>query len=344
MMALATIQLQGSCSTFPSVPSTRSRGSQLKYLVPSVPVHPVGRKDRPISLKCRSCSSGRTHFVLGRTSKTFKISAFKGGSRHDDSGGRANGSKSLKNPVKVSYLQHESEESVVESSKVQNVVPAPYTADDETTTRSLAIQNLFKNWLMLLRTPLGMQPVEGPLEEPSEETSEEPNAVQKNERREIFKAAWCYFMGLDSTIKIPLLMFTPLYLAVNLVYGSEVSKELTPLWILGPLIVALYVKMLRGIGSLYVFSFKQTVRIVKNLPAYYMVVHEYLFRGKLKAAMHKYLWQPLVDIKNMDYKEVTMRILKDFRGWLVEKYLDFVESIWPSYCRTIRFLKRANLI
>ncbi|KAG6388944.1 hypothetical protein SASPL_150381 [Salvia splendens] len=289
--------------------------------------------------------SGGASFILGPKSKISKISTFKGGNRHDDLSGRANdSSKSLKNPLKVSYLQHESEESFVESSKAHNVVPAPYTAEDERKTRSLAIQNLFKNWLMLLRTPLGTQPVERTLEEPSEGISEESNVVQNNERHEVFKAAWCYFLSLDPTIKIPFLMFTPLYLAVNLVYGSEVSKELTPLWILGPLVAALYVKMLRGICSLYVFSFTQTVRIVKNLPAYYMLVYEYLFRGKLKEAMQKYVWQPLVDIKNMDYKEVTKRKLKGFQGWLVEKYQDFVESIWPYYCRTIRFLKRANLI
>lgn len=149
--------------------------------------------------------SGEASFVLGPKSKISKISAFKGGSRHD-SGGRANDSKSLKNPVKVSYLQHESEESVAESSKVKNVVPAPFTAGDETTTRSLAIQKLFKNWLMLLRTPPGTQPVESAPEELSEETSEETTNLQKNERREVLKAAWCYFMGLDPTIKIPLLI------------------------------------------------------------------------------------------------------------------------------------------
>lgn len=343
-MALATVQLRGSYSTSSCLPSARCRGSQLKYLLPSVRVPLVGRKDRLISLKFRSCSSGEASFVLGPKSKICKISAFKGGSRHD-SGGRANDSKSLKNPVKVSYLQHESEESVTESSKVKNVAPAaPYTAGDERTTRSLAIQKLFKKWLMLLQTPPGTQPVERAPEEPSEGTSEETNAVQKNERREVLKAAWCYFMGLDPTIKIPLLIFAPLYLAVNLVYGSEVSKELTPLWIIGPVVAALYVKMLKGIWSLYVFSFMQTVKIVKNLPSYYAVVHEYLFRGKLKEVLQKYLWQPLVDIKNMDYKEVTITKLKDIQGWLVERYLDFVESIWPSYCRTIRFLKRANLI
>ncbi|KAG6390876.1 hypothetical protein SASPL_148621 [Salvia splendens] len=341
-MALATFQLRGSCSSFHCVPSARCRGSQLKYLLPSVPR--VGRKDSLRSLKCRSCSSRGAFFILGPKSKISKISAFKGGNRHDDLSGRANDSKSLKNPLKVSYLQHESEESFVESSKVHNVVPAPYTAEDERTTRSLAIQNLFKNWLVLLRTPLGTQPVERTLEEPSEGTSEESKVVQNNERHEVFKAAWCYFLCLDPTIKIPLLMFTPLYLAVNLLYGSEVSKELTPLWILGPLVASLYVKMLRGICNLYVFSFMQTVRIVKNLPAYFMEVHEYLFRGKLKEAMHEYVWQLLIDIKNMDYKEVIKRKLKGFQGWLVEKYQDFVESIWPYYCRTIRFLKRANLI
>lgn len=167
-----------------------------------------------------------------------------------------------------------------------------------------------------------------------------------------FKPTICSFMMSNVVLKLHIvddlaLYFvcsTPLFLAVNLVYGSEVSKELTPLWILGPLVTALYVKMLQGICSLYVFSFMQTVKIVKNLPAYYMLVHEYLFRGKLKEAIHKYIWQPLVDVKNMDYKEVTKTKLKDFQGWLVEKYLDFVESIWPYYCRTIRFLKRANLI
>lgn len=137
---------------------------------------------------------------------------------------------------------------------------------------------------------------------------------------------------------------TPLYLAVNLLYGSEVSKELTPLWIIGPLIVALYVKMFRAICGLYVFSFMQTVKVVKNLPTYCLLVHEYIFRGKLKEVIRARLWKPLEDMKNTDYKELTRGKLKELQVWFMEKYLDYVESIWPYYCRTIRFLKRANLI
>ncbi|KAL3642333.1 hypothetical protein CASFOL_013148 [Castilleja foliolosa] len=316
-----------SSSTFPSLPSSWSRGS--KTFV------------------------GAFH-VLGPKPK-FKIWAFKGNSRDDScgKGRKANGSKSIKNPVKVSYLQHESEESLGESSKVQNVVPAPYTIADDTTTRSLAIQNLFKKWLMLLRTPSKTESVgeaeaeTETLEEPSPvESSETPqNTLQKQEERgEVLKAVWCYVLGLDATIKIPLLIFAPLYLAVNILCGPKVSRELTPLWILGPLIMALYVKMFRAICGLYVFTFKQTVKIVNNLPAYSLLVHEYIFGGKLKLAMRTYIGQPMADVNNMDYKEASKRKLKDVQGWLFERYLDFIESIWPYYNRIIRFLKRANLI
>ncbi|KAL0421782.1 UNVERIFIED_CONTAM: hypothetical protein Slati_3201100 [Sesamum latifolium] len=132
----------------------------------------------------------------------------------------------------------------------------------------------------------------------------------------------------------------PLYLAVNLVYGSKVSKELTPLWILGPLVIALLHKDFRAICVLYAFSFKQTVKVAKNLPACYLLLHDYIFHGKLKEAMKKHILEPVEDIKNMDYIVVT----KDLQQWFVERYLDFIELIWPFYCRTIKFLKRANLI
>lgn len=129
-----------------------------------------------------------------------------------------------------------------------------------------------------------------------------------------------------------------------MIYGAEVSKELTPLWIFGPLIIALYVKMLRWLSALYVFSFKLTIKLIKNLPTYYAVASNYIKQGKLKEDVRARVWQPVVDIKNLDYKELSRRKLKEFQVWLMERYLDYVESIWPSYCRTIRFLKRANLI
>ncbi|KAL8542677.1 hypothetical protein ACS0TY_003525 [Phlomoides rotata] len=141
-----------------------------------------------------SIDVGTSPLVLGPKSKSFQISAFKGGSQYDYSGVRA----------------------------------------DETTTSSLAIQNLFKNWLMILRTPSQTQAVQKVHEEPSfSETSEMPNNLEK-QSDEILKAVWRYFLGVDAIIKVPILLLTLLYLAINIIYGSRVSKELTPLWILRP--------------------------------------------------------------------------------------------------------------
>lgn len=127
-------------------------------------------------------------------------------------------------------------------------------------------------------------------------------------------------------------------------YGAEVSKDLTPLWFFGPLIAALYVKVLKRVIALYVFSFKLTVHVVRNLPNYCCVAYDYVFGGKIKEELRLRLVQPLVDIKNLDYKEISRRKIEELRVELNERYLDYVESIWPYYCRMIRVLKRAKIL
>ncbi|CAL5372677.1 unnamed protein product [Camellia sinensis] len=342
-MALVTHQMQGSYATFPSSPVPWNKGIALKRFVTTL--HMVVKTDRFLSLRCKSCLSVAAPLVRGPKAKSLRVSAFKGNSQNDESGGRASGSKSAKNSVKISYVQHGSEETLTESPKMQDVPLSCASEADETIAGSSTIQNLFKNWLMLLRTQPPNEVMDESLEGPdSGKISVMQNGTQEKERGEILKAVWCFFWGLDATVKIPLLIFVPFYLAVKVVYGAEVSKELMPLWVLGPLIVALYIKILRGLCALYVFTFKQTVKVVKNLPTYYLVAYSYIASGKLEENVRARLLQPLVDIKNLDYKELLKIKMKNLGAWASEKYLDYVESIWPYYCRTIRFLKRANLI
>lgn len=123
-------------------------------------------------------------------------------------------------------------------------------------------------------------------------------------------------------------------------YGAEVSKELTPLWVFGPLIAALYVKLLKRIISLYVFAFN----VVRNIPNYSKVAYDYVIGGKIKEDLRLRVVQPLVDIKNLDYKVVCKRKIEELKEEWNENYVDYVEFLWPYYCRTIRFLKRAKLI
>ncbi|KAH7510616.1 hypothetical protein FEM48_ZijujUnG0107900 [Ziziphus jujuba var. spinosa] len=336
-MALVTHQMQGSYVTLPSKPSW-SKGMKLKHYVKTL--YMVGRTDRSFLLKRNSHLSVGTSCMCGLKPRTLRILAFKG-SAQGESGGRACGPKVSKKSVKLK----ENEDTVTESPKT-NEVPIAYASEaNESIASSPAIHGLFKKWLAILRTQSSSQMVDGILgeEPPPREISEMEHVTQDKGRSEILKAVWRHCLSLDATIKIPLMIFIPGYLAVNMMYGAEVSKELTPLWVLGPLIVALYVKLFQWLFALYVFSFKQTVKVIKNLPTYYMVAYSYISKGKLKKDLHSF-WQPVENIKNLNYKELSKRKLKELEGWIVERYLDFVESIWPYYCRTIRFLKRANLI
>ncbi|KAF7838308.1 uncharacterized protein G2W53_006790 [Senna tora] len=323
-MALIALQPQGSYVTFSSRLVPWRKSLKLKQCITKH--HTVGRTDWHCLLKQNILSVG-SPCVCGSKIEPLKISAFKGSSQYNQKRGRANGLKGPKTSVRL----EENEEAKSESPKAQNV-PLSYTSEaNDSLATSPAIHKLFKKWLAILRTQPSSQEVEEILGEPPlgvlPETLER---AQTKERGEILKVAWTHFLALDATIKIPLLIFFPFYMAVNVTYGAEVSKELTPLWILGPLIVASYIVIIRKLWSLYVFSFKQTVKVIKNLPSYCILACTYLFSGKLKKDIHTLFVQPILNIKNEE--------------WIVEKYLDFVESIWPFYCRTIRFLKRANLI
>ncbi|OMO67542.1 hypothetical protein COLO4_30099 [Corchorus olitorius] len=342
-MVLVTHQLQGSYVAFPSNPLSWSKGLALRRHVVTLKI--LSRREKGISLKRNVCLSTGAPQTYGLKAKNIRISAFKGSARNDESVGRANDASVPKNSVKVSYVPKDGEEAVIEPSKAHNGPLAYASQTTETIVGSPAIK-LFKKWIMILRSQSPSQVMDQALGEgpPPRDTSEAQIETQINRQSDFLKIIGSHFWSMDATIKVPLLMFVPWFLAVSVIYGAEVSKELTPLWVFGPLIVALYIKMLRGLCALYVFTFKHTVKIIRNLPTYYLLAYNYIARGKLKEDVRARVWQPVVDIKNLDYKELSRRKMKDFQEWLTERNLDFVESIWPYYCRTIRFLKRANLI
>ncbi|KAL4384248.1 hypothetical protein GQ457_15G000870 [Hibiscus cannabinus] len=341
-MVLVTHQLQGSYVAFRSRPLSCRKGLTLRR--PVATLHMLGRRERGISVRHSTCSCVGAH-ARGLNAKNIRISAFKGSVQSDESGGREIEGNVPKSSIKVSYVPKDGEAATIDSSKAHNG-PAAYALETcENVVGSPTIRKLFKKWIMMLQSQSPNHVVDDALgEAPPKDASETQIGSQSNRKGEILKIVWCYFWDMNVTIKIPLLIFAPWYLGVNLIYGAEVSKELTLLWVFGPLIVALYIKMLRGLCALYVFCFKQTVQLIRNLPTYYLLAYNYVARGKLKEDVRARMWQPVEDMKNLDYKEVWRKKVKDFQEWLMEKYLDFVESIWPYYCRTIRFLKRANLI
>nr|XP_043618067.1 uncharacterized protein LOC122589811 isoform X1 [Erigeron canadensis] len=230
----------------------------------------------------------------------------------------------------------DNKEIMYDAQELQNIESPVTVESNGTIAGSVAVKNLFKSWLTLLRMPSPHQPAEGMLEGPFlHNIVEAEDSVQDSGRGEILKIVWCDLLGLHSTIKITAIIFIPMYLAVSMKYGAEVVKELAPLWTGGPLIVAAYATMIQLISSLYIFSFRQSVKLLKKSP----MVYDYVAGGKLNDLMI-----PVARFWSLGNKEMSKRMLKDFHLWVVDICMDYVESIWPSYCKLIRFLKRANFI
>ncbi|KAK2442907.1 hypothetical protein P8452_21322 [Trifolium repens] len=331
-MAFVAHQPQGLYVT----PSTRhlSWSKRLKLKQCLTKHHMIGRTDWHHLLKHNICLSvGPPCFCVSKI-KPLRISGFKGIAHNDDSRTRAKWLKAPKTSVGL------------EDSGETHNVPFSYASEaGDNLASSSAFHGLFKKWLKMLRTQSSCQEVEGFFGRLTPTVS--PEILQRThikETSEVLKVAWSHFLAVDATIKIPLLIFVPLYLAVNLKYGAEVSKELTPLWVFGPLIVAINIMIIRGLYALYALSFTRTVNILRKVPSWCILVNNYIFGGMLKEHIAVYVLRPILSLKDIDYIQLTRRILKVLQEWLGEKYLDFVESIWPYYCRAIRFLKTSNLI
>ncbi|CAL5203310.1 unnamed protein product [Lathyrus oleraceus] len=331
-MAFVAHQPQGLYVT----PSTRhlSWSKRLKLKQCLTKHHMIGRTSWHHLSKHNVCLSvGPPCFCVSKI-KPLRISGFKGISHNDDSRTRASWLKAPKTSVGLE-----------ESGETHNV-PFSYASEaGDSLAASSASHGLFNKWLKMLRTQSSCQEVEGifgrlfPTDSP-----ETLQRTHSKERSEVFKVAWSHFLALDAAIKIPLLIFVPLYLAVNVKYGAEVSKELTPLWVFGPLIVATHIMIIRGLCALYALSFNQTVKVLRKVPSWCILVNNYVFGGGIKEHIAVYLLRPIASLKDVDYVQLTRRILKVLQEWLRDKYLDFVELIWPHYCRMIRFLKSSKLI
>lgn len=90
---------------------------------------------------------------------------------------------------------------------MHNVTVSSSSAADETTEGSQTTQNLFRKWLTLLRSPSPNQVVDDAfVVSSSREIAKKKDGMQKNETGEILRAVWYAFMGLDATMKIPLLI------------------------------------------------------------------------------------------------------------------------------------------
>lgn len=299
----------------------------------------AARTNNLVSWKHRLCLSVDPVLVKRRP---FMVLSFKGNSQNDGSDVRNR--RFAKVPVQLSHIEKEREEIATDSFDAQNHLS--FASQESEDSKGLAMKKLFRKWLIMLTTQTRSPKMNEAFEEnPIQNEVLDSNQVTlKVKAVKLLQFSFTQFLSLDASISLPMVIFIPWFLTIRVLYGTEVVKELTPLWVAGPLVLALYINIIKGLCTLYAFCFMQVVKIVKNLPAYCLLLYSYVFEGKLKSFLWICLIKPFSDIKNMDYKEYFRRMFKLLKVWAVEKYLDCIESIWPYYCRTIRFLKKANLI
>ncbi|XP_008787334.2 uncharacterized protein LOC103705411 isoform X2 [Phoenix dactylifera] len=202
-MALLAHQAQGSYSTH----SLRAKALTHEVRWRSfVAFQFIGRKDKFIPLKLRF--HFRDEPIILPKRKAFKVSSFKGNAQNDEREGRDSGSKFRKAPVQLS-AQQEREEILSDSHDVQKH-PLSYAPEgrEETTAGSLAIQEVFRKWLIMLRMQTSSLRMDGNFHgEPAENvTSEGQHVTMRMRAVNMLKVALVHFLRLDAAISIPLLI------------------------------------------------------------------------------------------------------------------------------------------
>uniref|UniRef100_A0A7N0T5A5 Uncharacterized protein n=1 Tax=Kalanchoe fedtschenkoi TaxID=63787 RepID=A0A7N0T5A5_KALFE len=287
--------------------------------------------------KCLTLAHVRFHqsseLVSRQKQKPLIVSAYQGDGQNNEFGGGV--SKSPKHSAEVSYMPKVFEDNSLAENGPFSCIPEA----KEINERSKVIHNLFSKWLTILHNPSKpTETAEGASRSTEQmelsESSGTEFEIHKRGLDRVREVVSCYFSRLDITFKITLLIFIPCYVAIRVIYGVEVLKELTPLWILGPLIVALDIKMFQAVSQLYVFSFKQAEIAIRSIPS----------PEKLTQATRAYFSQKFAEMKSLDFKKVANLKVKEIpRLKEIISTLFFTYS-WPLYWRTVRFLARSNLI
>lgn len=337
-MVLVTHNTQSSYAAVHLRTPPWSKGIRLKQNV--IRLSMIARVDNCLFRKQTSPLRLAARPVRDAKGKPLQILSFKGNVHSEEAGNGSSESLVPKTSVKFSFVRQDREETLPESPAARETAVPNGLESDQSKYGYLTVHGLFSKWLSVLRTDVPRQvgdiskgtPQVDIVQEPKEASTKE---VSTRGGSEILKVVFGYVLGVDAAITVPLLTFIPLYLAVNVIYGAEVSRELTPLWVIGPLMVALYVKLLQGIISLYAFSLKQNYKVIKSMPTYCSRMYKYVEEN---------IWGPVINLKNENHKELAARKWKAFEEWMIEQYLDFVESIWPTYWRVLRFLKGANFL
>ncbi|KAL9267066.1 hypothetical protein AKJ16_DCAP19242 [Drosera capensis] len=292
--------IEGSQLTFPPRHSSFKGGIKLKLNL----VKPKCAPLRMYSPRFQAASFRTSRLSYGARVRSCQVTSFKG-NEENKSEDESSITKFTKNRLQIYFSRHGDMTLADFPKLLDGAVSYAVVAANKTASRSQAVHRLFSKWIKQ-HTERPNESGEAIVEGPSQtELVQAQTGTHMEERSNVLMLALRYFLELDATIKVPLLIFVPFFLAVTLIHGMEVSKALTRLWIIGPLIAALYTRIVQKIISLYIFSIRLPISICRN-------VSERLTEAVLLC---------FTKIKSFNPMEITIRKWEEFKE-TVEESID----------------------
>lgn len=150
-----------------------------------------------------------------------------------------------------------------------------------------------------------------------------------------------FWKSLDVSIKWPLAIFFSWYFAITVFYGFRASNDLLPLWIIGPLMMGIFIKLCQ---TVYAHCIRITTDVVNmgkatciaakngDLTRPMLLQFEQFFEGKRSELVYFLKGEGLKDFLQQKRREYEERI--------EEAIQDYAEANWPRYRATTRFLRK----
>lgn len=143
-------------------------------------------------------------------------------------------------------------------------------------------------------------------------------------------------------IKWPLVIILSWCFAVTVLYGFEVSSDLLPLWLIGPLFMAAFIKSSLVFYHICVQITTNIVTIGREAPAKCMeAMHNRILAVQLyMKALEARTVELIVCITSGKYKEIFREKLKEYKVRKTDEFFDYIDYWWPKWRQFERFLKK----
>lgn len=153
-----------------------------------------------------------------------------------------------------------------------------------------------------------------------------------------------FWKSSDVSIKWPLAVFFPCYFAITVFFGFRASNDLLPLWIIGPLMMGIFIKFSQIV---YAHCVRITTNAVVKVKATYVAAKNGDITRRMQLQFEQFLEGKRSELvvyldyfKTERYKKFLQKKHDEYQERISEAIQDYAEANWPRWRATTRFLRK----